>query len=927
MAASSPLTKIYPECCPSFDGLYLGTPPEKTTLDIINQSKENVKNSVVVTQLNAPFKNRTSVTDDLVNSTRVTLLQTVTNGQQLDFTKCLSSDAFPACSGVRNSSSDNQERLMPFSIKNKNISYTKNKISMSTKTENTPSQQMFSSPKRKSYCDLYDLRHAKKAKSPLPQISGASKFVIGSPDPLSKYYIPPPKDAFTANDRYARIPLGEISLVSSVERLDISDGGESACFCLSPQMTMTAFVTANHDHGDGDDQNAADDDDILLSASPLPLPVNLYPTDNDQGIYSESITVPNVVQTDVVITAPSLKTFGTQRGEGGMGGGMNMVLATERLPDVNSKNKGTTMPTILVPSPSDDDSPTSVASRHLMRMLSPSPSPEYLKVTSGVNSFQQRATIRCDGDEGGDVGDDENITRNGLGLAWEEEGGEYDQTPPCTLATRQASCIEMHSTHVQEGSLYCATILSCKAPVFPTTDLVDVPVSSPNPIPLHGTEIIGIAASVGGDDDGPVMNMNMQPRRPSERPFQSGTTGESMSRQKHRRRMILKSTAPLETTTTSTSSTSTPSEGEDKKSDDNIADCTPGISLSLSSSDGSIQSTGRENRAALSDSDKGEYGSSGRGSVRTTHCGERLLSRPKPKKFRRRKLNRKRGNGRFSSVLESLREGVSESLPYPEWLYSIARELSQTQCCSVKAISIIDNDTDPTVSLSLDSIDSKSTDYIAGNNDSLGVSLQSSSSSSSSPFDVQVLMLQRKSLDTVVTADSSPSGLRPALTLAPIQKRSPFTFQKDDNYSQLLSRQCPHVWMCPENNNKSSSNSNSSSAGAAFSAVLHKDLQALKDFHSHQQDRVWLSERESVFGNSLLVVAAQMGWRKGVKFLMKKGADLNLQNQAGNTALHFADAFGHTDVVQFLLKHGADTNIKNSIGLLSDERPKKLLDL
>ena len=47
------------------------------------------------------------------------------------------------------------------------------------------------------------------------------------------------------------------------------------------------------------------------------------------------------------------------------------------------------------------------------------------------------------------------------------------------------------------------------------------------------------------------------------------------------------------------------------------------------------------------------------------------------------------------------------------------------------------------------------------------------------------------------------------------------------------------------------------------------------------------------------------------KFLIKAGADLNLQDEVGDTALMYASNAGSTDMVKLLLKGGADINILN----------------
>lgn len=51
------------------------------------------------------------------------------------------------------------------------------------------------------------------------------------------------------------------------------------------------------------------------------------------------------------------------------------------------------------------------------------------------------------------------------------------------------------------------------------------------------------------------------------------------------------------------------------------------------------------------------------------------------------------------------------------------------------------------------------------------------------------------------------------------------------------------------------------------------------------------------------------------EFLLRKNADVNIQNKFGYTALHVATLEGHERIVELLLKNGADKNIENDDGL------------
>ena len=68
-----------------------------------------------------------------------------------------------------------------------------------------------------------------------------------------------------------------------------------------------------------------------------------------------------------------------------------------------------------------------------------------------------------------------------------------------------------------------------------------------------------------------------------------------------------------------------------------------------------------------------------------------------------------------------------------------------------------------------------------------------------------------------------------------------------------------------------------------FSAVRHDRLQTTE---SLLNDGIPVDVRDEN-GNSLLIIACQNGNKKIVKFLLRRGANMNLRNHKGNTPLHF----------------------------------------
>lgn len=67
-------------------------------------------------------------------------------------------------------------------------------------------------------------------------------------------------------------------------------------------------------------------------------------------------------------------------------------------------------------------------------------------------------------------------------------------------------------------------------------------------------------------------------------------------------------------------------------------------------------------------------------------------------------------------------------------------------------------------------------------------------------------------------------------------------------------------------------------------------------------------------GRTLLSNAACYGRVKAVKYLLKRGADVNTADECGFTALHFAVQCGNEEIISLLIKAGADVNAQNQWG-------------
>ncbi|CAE7705129.1 HOS4 [Symbiodinium microadriaticum] len=69
------------------------------------------------------------------------------------------------------------------------------------------------------------------------------------------------------------------------------------------------------------------------------------------------------------------------------------------------------------------------------------------------------------------------------------------------------------------------------------------------------------------------------------------------------------------------------------------------------------------------------------------------------------------------------------------------------------------------------------------------------------------------------------------------------------------------------------------------------------------------------FGNTLLILAAQQGSRRMCKYLLRRGANINIQSLAGHTALRYCYAYSHFELADYLKSRGADDSILNGEGL------------
>jgi ankyrin repeat protein len=94
-------------------------------------------------------------------------------------------------------------------------------------------------------------------------------------------------------------------------------------------------------------------------------------------------------------------------------------------------------------------------------------------------------------------------------------------------------------------------------------------------------------------------------------------------------------------------------------------------------------------------------------------------------------------------------------------------------------------------------------------------------------------------------------------------------------------------------------------------AALSDNSDYIRNIISENPDRINQIDED---GNSFLHLAVRAGNADIVKFLISKGADVNIKDIYGQTPIQIAPHIGNAEVVIQLVSKGAEINIKNSIG-------------
>ena len=85
-----------------------------------------------------------------------------------------------------------------------------------------------------------------------------------------------------------------------------------------------------------------------------------------------------------------------------------------------------------------------------------------------------------------------------------------------------------------------------------------------------------------------------------------------------------------------------------------------------------------------------------------------------------------------------------------------------------------------------------------------------------------------------------------------------------------------------------------------FSFARHNRKAELEAFLDAHTDTFNIDDPDN-HGNSILCVACQNGHKRMAKIVLRRGADINVQNFLGNTPLHFCFQYGFAKLGAYLI--------------------------
>ena len=98
--------------------------------------------------------------------------------------------------------------------------------------------------------------------------------------------------------------------------------------------------------------------------------------------------------------------------------------------------------------------------------------------------------------------------------------------------------------------------------------------------------------------------------------------------------------------------------------------------------------------------------------------------------------------------------------------------------------------------------------------------------------------------------------------------------------------------------------------GMLANKVRYNDISAVKELIASGAD---INHQQERYGHTPLIIACNYNYKELAKFLISKGADINIRGKDGSSAL-IAAGSNSQELVELLLSKGADVNAKTKNG-------------
>lgn len=153
----------------------------------------------------------------------------------------------------------------------------------------------------------------------------------------------------------------------------------------------------------------------------------------------------------------------------------------------------------------------------------------------------------------------------------------------------------------------------------------------------------------------------------------------------------------------------------------------------------------------------------------------------------------------------------------------------------------------------------------------------------------------------------------PSLCIERVAEKSPARVFAEREYVEWLRSQV--VIKALGDDEEEELDSVSSQMESLMRSIQDQDTEKFKFLLNENKNLIYCRDQD---GNTALVAATLFGWKRGIKTLIKRGADLDAQNRFGNTSLHYASAIEeHHEIKRYLIRKQASSSIRNERGICS----------